>query len=314
MFFSISLKGMNADISNRTIPEAILKRQAWKYYALMITWPVYLFLLPWVWSYNITLGFIVIVFPGIYLFTGMGFLMHECWHRYVPNVPNNFFYQIFSWFLLTDPQIYRLIHGFHHSQVNSWADIEFHPFGQIKLRSLRILLNISEIIFGIAALVVFQTMVMMSSSRFRDKYRFSSLVTAVFVWIAYLTLIGWSVHQVFSISLNGIVVPYILMFWSGALVLHHSQLIEHGNLFIAGDWNERNIKTRNLEARGWMEKIFLFLTHGDSREHVLHHVLVSVHSRPFPGMIPLPQNAVMITFLDYRHIIFDLLSGRTSQE
>lgn len=305
---------MNADITKQTITEAILKRQAWKYYAVMLAWPIYLFFLPWAWSRSIALGFILMVFPGSYLFTEMGFLMHECWHRYVPNVPNNLFYKIFSWFLLTDPQIYRLLHGFHHSQVNSWADPEFHPFGQIKSRGLHILMNVSEIVFGIAALVVVQTLAMMYNPRFRDKYRVSSLFTAIFMWTAYLILIGWAVQKAFSLSVSGIVVSYVLTFWFGALILHHSQLIEHGNLFVAGDWNERNLKTRNLKAHGWAEKIFLFLTHGDSREHVLHHVLVLVHSRPFPGRIPLPQDAVMITLPDYLRIVFDMIIGRASTD
>jgi len=305
---------MNVDTLKQTIPEVILKRQAWKYYIVMLAWPIYLFFLPWAWSRSIALGFILMVFPGTYLFTEMGFLMHECWHRYVPNVPNNFFYQIFSWLLLTDPQIYRLLHGFHHSQVNSWADPEFHPFGQIKSRGLHILLNISEIVFGIAALVIAQTLAMMSNSRFREKYRVSSLLTAIVIWIAYLYFIGWAVQKVFSIPVSGIVVSYVLTFWFGALILHHSQLIEHGNLFVIGDWNERNIKTRNLDARGWAENIFLFFTHGDSREHVLHHVLTSVHSRPFPCIIPLPENAVMITLRDYGRIVFDMVIGRTSTQ
>jgi len=302
----------NADTLKPTIPEAILKRQAWKYYAAMLAWPVYLFFLPWIWSRSIALGFIFMAFPGVYLFTEMGVLMHECWHRYVPNVPNDFFYQIFSWLLLTDPQFYRLLHGFHHSQVNSWADPEFHPFGQIKSRPLGVLLNISEIVFGIAALVVIQALAMPGNPRFQNKYRVSSLLTAVFIWFAYLSFIGWSAQKVFSLPVNGIVVAYLLAFWLGSLIIHHSQLIEHGNLFVSGDWNERNIKTRNLESRGWPEKIFLFLTHGDSREHVLHHVLSAVHSRPFPGRVPLPQKAVMITLRDYRRIVFEMIIGRPS--
>ncbi len=46
------------------------------------------------------------------------------------------------------------------------------------------------------------------------------------------------------------------------------------------------IKTRNLWRAGLPEKIFLSLTHGDSQEHVLHHTLVGVYSRPFPGKVP----------------------------
>ncbi len=303
---------MDVEAGKQSVPEAILKRQAWKYYAVMLAWPVYLFFLPWVWSRGIALGLAAMVFPGVYLFTEMGFLVHESWHRYVPNVPNNFFYRIFSWMLCSDPQVYRLLHGFHHSQVNSWDDPEFHPFGRIKSGVLAVLLNISEIVFGIAALAAAQTWEMMSNPRFRAKYRVSSLFTSAFMAIGYLFFIGWAAQTVFSISVGGIVVPYVLAFWFGGLVLHHSQLIEHGNLFVTGDWNERNIKTRNLAASGLAEKIFLFFTHGDSREHVLHHALTPVHSRPFPGRIPLPQGAVMFTLRDYRRVLSDMVIGRES--
>ncbi len=303
---------MNTAKEKPGIPEEFLRRQAWKYYAVLLAWPIYMFFLPWVWRQNVPLGLALMVFPGVYLFTWMGFLMHECWHHYVPNVPNNFFYQIFSWLLLTDPQIYRLLHGYHHAQVHSWADWEFHPFGEIKTRSWRILLNMAELVFGIAALVVVQTLTMMSNAHFRGKFSLKSLLMAIFMWSAYLVLIGWAAQRAFSIPVSGIVVPYVLTFWFGSLVLHHSQLIEHGNLIVGGNWNERNIKTRNLAAHGWAEKLFIFLTHGDSHEHVLHHVLPAVHSRIVPGKMPLPQNSVMITLREYRSIILDMVLGRIS--
>ncbi|MBF0571497.1 MAG: fatty acid desaturase [Candidatus Omnitrophica bacterium] len=249
----------------QSIPEELLKREAWKYYVAIFAWLIYLFLLPWAWSCSMALGFVLMVFPGVYLFTGMGFLMHECWHRYVPNVPNKLFFQIFSWLLLTDPQVYRLLHGSHHAEVNSWEDLEFHPFGRIKIRGLRILLNIFELIVGIAVLVIVQTFVMMNSARFRNRFKVSSLLIAIFMWTAYLVLIGLAAQRAFLVPVSGIVIPYVLTFWIGSLVLHHSQLIEHGNLFVSGDWNERNIKTRNLDPRGWAEKLFIFLPMGIRR-------------------------------------------------
>lgn len=303
---------MNIDTDKQKIPEATLRGQAWKHYCVVLAWPAYLFFLPWVWSRSPAAGIVFTVFPGIYLFTWMGFLMHECWHRYVPNVPNGAFYQIFSWLLLTDPQVYRLLHGTHHYHVNSWQDAEFHPFGEIKSRPLRIAMNIAEITLGIAALVIAQTFVMIGNPAFRRKYRVMSLLVSILVWIVYLGGIGWAAHHVFSVPALSVAVSYILFFWIAGALLHHSQLVEHGNLFIAGDWNERNIKTRNLRVKSPAERVFLFMTHGDSREHVLHHVLVSVHSRPFPGRIPLPANAAIFTMGDYGRVLRDMITGRES--
>jgi hypothetical protein len=92
--------------------------------------------------------------------------------------------------------------------------------------------------------------------------------------------------------------------------LHHSQLVEHGNLFVPGEWKERILKVRNLRPKGISEKLFLFLTHGDSREHVLHHTQVGVYSRPFPGAVPMPDNAVYITLGDYAGILRGMLTEK----
>ena len=108
--------------NGKYISEDMIKHQSWKYYFVAAAWPVYLLLLPLVFS---KIGFatiLLMIFPGLFLFTWVGFLMHEAWHKYVPNIPNNFFYYIFSWMLLTDPQIYKMLHGGHHMNVNSWED------------------------------------------------------------------------------------------------------------------------------------------------------------------------------------------------
>lgn len=91
-------------------------------------------------------------------------------------------------------------------------------------------------------------------------------------------------------------------------MLHQSQLIEHGNVIGEGDWNVRNLLTRNLNSDGILEKFFLFMTHGDSREHVLHHTLVKVYSRPFPGKVPMPEQAVYIRLKSYLPILWGMLT------
>jgi len=57
-------------------------------------------------------------------------------------------------------------------------------------------------------------------------------------------------------------------------------------------------------------KIFLFLTHIDSREHVLHHTMTIVYSRPFAHKVPMPSNAVYITLREYLGIIEWMLQGK----
>ena len=90
--------------------------------------------------------------------------------------------------------------------------------------------------------------------------------------------------------------------------------MEHGNLIVEGDFHRRNMRSRNLKPSGIAEKLFLFLTHNDSREHVLHHTLTNVYSRPFPGTVPLPEGAVMITLREYFQILQRMLAGRVDRE
>ena len=102
---------------------------------------------------------------------------------------------------------------------------------------------------------------------------------------------------------------YALTYWFGSFFLHQSQLVEHGNLIIDGPIRERNLQTRNLKPKGIIEKTFLFLTHNDSREHILHHTMTVIHSRPFPGEIDLPEDAVYITMSDHFRILWRMLKG-----
>ncbi len=94
---------------------------------------------------------------------------------------------------------------------------------------------------------------------------------------------------------------------SERVIRNHDQLVEHGNLIIQGDYNQRNVGSRNLRNDTICQKLFHFLTHGDTREHVLHHTLVAVNSRPFPGRIPMPSNAVYISLRDYAGILWEMI-------
>lgn len=294
--------------NNKYISEEMIKRQSWKYYFAAVAWPVYLLILPVLFS---KLGFITIIlmiFPGVFLFTWVGFLMHESWHKYVPNIDNNFFYNLFCWMLITDPQLYKMLHGGHHMNVNSWEDREFHPLGKIRNPVWRIVYNSFEILFGTLFIVAASSLTIPFNPQYKAKYRFRSFAVSLFVWIIFLGGIGFLSHIIFNVSAKSIIISYVISLWICSFMLHQSQLIEHGNLIIQGDWNVRNLLTRNLKSDGIPEKIFLFLSHGDSREHVLHHTLVKVYSRPFPGKIPMPEKAIYIDLKSYLSILWEMLT------
>jgi fatty acid desaturase len=235
--------------------------------------------------------------------------MHETWHKYVPAIPNDRLYYILSWMLLTDPQIYKILHGFHHSQVNTWDDTEFHPFGRINNRMLRIIYNFFEIFLGIAFISLAAAMVLPHHPKYSKKHSISSSITAVTAIVVFLGLTGCAAHFIFGVGVKTVAVSYIASIWINSFFLHHSQMMEHANLIVEGDYNTRNIRTRNLSDKGVAEKIFLFFTHGDTREHVLHHTLVNIYSRPFPGKVPMPTSSVYIDFKGYLGILAEMLSG-----
>lgn len=304
---------MDNNTAINPVSKAQLQQQAGSYYAVLILWPLYLLFLPQIFAHSGWQFVIYLLFPGTFIFTWVGFLLHESWHKFVPNINNAFFYNVFGIMLLSDPQIYHLIHGFHHSQIHTYQDAEFHPLGEIKNRGLRIIYNWLEFIFGTGFLFLAAGLTVPKDRRFAKKYRRWKLLASFFAWAAFFGGIGYLSHLIFGVKPYQIVISYTLCLWLNSFFLHQSQLIEHGNLIVEGTFNQRNIKTRNLKPAGIAEKIILFLTHNDSREHVLHHTQPSVHSRPFPKTIPLPEKAVFITLGDYLKIAGRMLSGKTEE-
>jgi fatty acid desaturase len=148
------------------VPETLIWQQAVKYYLVLVLWPVYLFLLPLVFARLGIFSLLYMIFPGIYLFTWVGFLMHESWHKYIPNIPNGFFYNAFAMMLLSDPQLYQMTHGFHHSKVHTYEDAEFHPVGEVRNRAVRIIYNWLEVIIGVTWLVLMASLAVPLDPRF----------------------------------------------------------------------------------------------------------------------------------------------------
>ena len=290
------------------IDERLIRRQSWKFYACLLAWPLYLFLIPYVFHLLRWWSLFFMIFPGAWLFAWVAYLMHESWHKYVPGMPSDLFYYLFSFMLITDPQVYRLVHGSHHAEVHTWKDTEFHPWGKIEPKVLRRLYNLMEIVFGSIFLQLVTTLRLLSQPRDEKPFRLWLALVSPLVWLIFLGSIGWASYSVFGLAHTEVGISYMLTYFWGSLVQHNSQLIEHGNLIIEGEWEERTIKTRNLRRDGVLGKLFLFLTHDDSREHVLHHTLVQVYSRPFPGQVPLPQDAVFITLRNYLKIVWGMIT------
>jgi hypothetical protein len=291
-----------------------LRLQTFFCYLLLFAWPLHLFFLPAIGKQHGFLFFVYLIFPGIFLFTRLGFLLHECWHKYIPKVNSKFFFNVFSVMILADPQLFYLVHGYHHRFVHTWEDAEFHPLGEIKSRGVRIIYNWCELLFGVAFVAIVGTAAISHDERFTKRYRFWKTLVAVLASVVFLCVIGFASHAVFKVPVSQIIITYVATYWLGSFILHHSQLIEHGNLIVEGSFAERNIRTRNLNPSGLLERIFLFLTHSDAREHVLHHTVPQVHSRPFPGRVPLPERSVSVTMKDYCGVVGRMMAGKEERK
>ena len=293
---------------DQIITTELLKKQGPKLYLAAIALPLYLFTLPYLFSRNLPLGFAFMFTVGVYMYTWIACLMHECWHRYIPDFPNDFFYNLFSYMLVMDPQQYRLVHGHHHSLINTWDDVEFHPLGEIKNTYLRRIYNFLEIIIGVIFTFGLQMHVVPKHPKYKNRCKVSRHRLSVAMWFLFYGSIGVLSAVIFSLGIWQIVIPFILSFWIGSFFIHQIQMIEHGGLIVEGDYRQRMMRTRNLKRDTLIEKTFLFLTHGDAQEHILHHATVAVYSRPFIGKLPMPEDTVYISFNQYLGILWHMVA------
>jgi len=292
----------------RPITQAGLRRQAWKFYFVVLAWPACCVALPGVHAAIGWWSLLFMLFPGAFLLNWAALLMHECWHRYVPNIDNRAFYNLLAWMLLNDPQLFRLLHPAHHSRVSTWEDREVHPFGDIRSRPLKVFNNALELTLGMLYIVLAWHIVVPSHPAYRKQYRVGSLVVAALAIAGFLALVFAASRSAFGLSAAEVAVPLAASYWLGGMVLHYSTLIQHGNLIVAGGLHERNRWVRSLSAAGPIEVLFLVLSHQDQ---VVHHTEPSVYARPFRNnLVARPSGAVVISARDFLTIAWDMLLGR----
>lgn len=280
-----------------------------KIYGLIVTWLLYLVSLPWVYANQKILCLFYIIFPGLYLFPLFGLLIHESWHKYLPSVPNKILFPIFCFMLISDPQVYDLTHRSHHTDVNSYQDMQFYPLSKIKKRYLRIIYNFFEIFLGAIFVMTIAGIRLSKEPRFKKQYSYQKFLVFLLCRISFIVGISFCSHLIFGIKTSDILIPYLSTYWGGSLIIHHSMLIEHGNLIVEDKLPQRNIRTRNLKSTGIIEKIVLIFTHDDPLEHTLHHSFPQSNTRPAPDNLSMPDGSVYITFWDYLGILKDMLIG-----
>ena len=291
------------------VSQGALRAQAYKVWWACILWPVWLFVLPGLWSFSPWLGLVWIVFPGIWCYCWLGVLMHEASHGYFPSLNNRLAYKILSLNLFMDPQVFLATHATHHVAVNTWDDRQIHPLGKIENRAVRRVFTWLEILLGDIYFIVAGTFAMWRDPALRRHYRPVLGLVWNLTWMVGLAVVLSASAQVFQLSFWQTLGPVLLGVWACALVLRHNELVQHAGLIVEGDLATRNLATRNLAPTGLASKLFLFLTHDDPAQHVLHHTLTSRYSRPFKDHFALPDGSVFITLPGYFRLLGRLLKG-----
>lgn len=288
------------------ITNKMVRYQSYKFYLAPLLFFSYVAIFPYCYE-HLSFGYslIIAVFPGALLYSWICFLLHESWHKYVPNVPNQFLFNLYSWLLAADPQIYRIAHGTHHAHTHTWHDLEFYPIGKITNPYLRRFYNLLHFMLGQVFIYHISLIYQMAK---HPKFRWHRYLSAfMMIVITYASLFYIS-HHILNVSTFHVFIGWVMLTIVGGSIQHHSQLIEHWGI-IAEDKSllERNLLSRNLKSEGLIEKFFLFLTHWDSHEHVLHHLHPRTYTRPFLKQIPMPSQSVHINFKEYLGIAWRVI-------
>lgn len=243
--------------------------------------------------------------PAVYLGTMQAFLIHESWHLYSRQKGMPFLYHLYSVILISDPQSYFLTHAEHHAHVNSIHDIEFYPFGRIQNKKLRFLHNFLDIFIG----AFYTGLARTSALRKHRKYKVTVTLLSTGASITLYIVLFLTSQFFFQVEIFDFLVPYFFVCHMISLLVRHTQLLEHGGIFLDEDLKSRDLKTRNLKPEGWASRLFLFMTQNDSRDHLLHHLHPSKFNSKSQSP-DLPGNAVCITFKDYVPVLKDMLLAK----
>ncbi|MGI9302537.1 MAG: hypothetical protein ACR2RB_07515 [Gammaproteobacteria bacterium] len=283
----------------------------WRYYCILAAWPAFLLCAPGLIKLYGGWSLTVIAPLGIYLFNWLALLLHESWHRYMPGFNNDAFFRWSSRMLALDPQLFRLIHAHHHTRVSTWDDIEVHPFGNIQSRPLRIANNLLELMLGMLWIVVGWHINVPLTQEYRAGYSVRSLLISTTWTLLFLALLFLGATFLLGATPGEIITAWALIFWLGGLFLHHSTLIQHGNLIVEGDIRERNRWVRGLRPAGIVERVFLVLTQQDQ---VLHHWDPRAYHRLFRNNLrDKPHDAVLIDLRDYLILVTDIVLGHETE-
>jgi fatty acid desaturase len=266
---------------------------------VLVLWFGYLLAVPILWARHGLLALALVPTAGIYLFTWLGYARHELWHGYFPHLDNQRWFNVVSYALFADPQVYRSAHASHHKFVHTTDDREFYCSEWATNRSRRRAQFLAELMLGNMAW---------------DAHGFWRLCKAHGSSVVAAGLMATAKRLALLIGVIGLcdllepgsrwlcLSTYGLTLWAGAVTTRHNQWIEHLGIFSEGSLAERNLLTRNLSSDGWAGRLINLVNHDDARAHVFHHTEPRVDSRGAPGLV-LPHGARTISVTEYGRVL-----------
>lgn len=255
---------------------------------VIVLWYLYLVGVACLWFHSVPATLVMIVTVGGFLFTWLAYYRHELWHNYFPGINNPRFFDLVSFMMFSDPQVYRIAHPAHHKYVHTIRDIEFfcerHDQDPAK-RKRQFLL---ELLFGNMAWELV-TLHRLYAEGKADRWEARK---ALFKRLGLLALAAVAAAFVDPRGSLMILPTFLLTAFVAAHATRHNQWIEHlGLRDDGGTLHQRDMLTRNLPNRGILNRLWNFYNHNDPLDHVLHHTEPKYNTRGVAG-VPMPVGSV----------------------
>ena len=260
---------------------------------------VYLVFLPALFANHPVLALVIIFYPGLRLYTYLGYLVHENWHGYFGTKHRDTLAFIYGIIAGIDTQIYENVHAYHHKYVHTYQDIEFYPLGNISHLGFKRLSNFLELIFGLFYVSLLQLRAIKDSPTLTANFSQKKHYFSLFFTLTFYTFCGYGAF-ILGATPKETIFCYLILLWLTSFTLHIGQLLQHGNIIIDDDnIKECEIYTRNLRYETLLEKLFHFFTHNDCLEHTIHHTHPHFHNRPFPYAYQMPYEQKTISLSEF---------------
>lgn len=260
-----------------------LQKELLKVYSILSLIPVYCTIAPLMWTYSYIYGLVFLIFPGLYFYTYMAFVIHESHHRYFKGHPNNLIFRIALMYAYGDPQVYSIVHPLHHKYVHTDKDLEINPLGKIKSKKLRIISRLLELTFGLIYVQIIIIYKIITNPELNKRFSLFNMFFNFSLSTLFYFLVGYISFSL-GADIQSILLCYISTIWSALILIRIVQLVEHGDIFTEeNDPYSRNLLTRNMSKDSFFERLFHFYTHNDSYNHTMHHLNASKFNRILPN-------------------------------